>query len=458
MSKLVQLAALVTTMCLFSCSDDPTVADIADKMGNAEMEYGWEGSKDVEGLGMTLKRIRVWRSGDNSNSGGIYSLIDVYSVEIWYQLEQDKELAAITNTIDSTTATAQEEGDSPENAAELVQSEDEFRYYRYSILTGLRKTEDGYLYDPTTMPGTTYRINPVGGNMQADGLYKYTSNEADGLVNLKYPSSYVYNKPLNDDGSLTETTLQHVNEISESGWENTYSYANARGQIAQRGRWQQNTNFETKGKLGCRVNSLTDGNVDEETFKFADIPLGNVLRDNQGHRTTANVEDENVLGDDDELWFEWTETWYMTGFKINEGKVRIMRSRQAPIYVGRELPGVDAGDNAAKLSDINGFVKTCNDAAKEAGGTFQFVTLGSSVLTPTLTNHGSANTYCDSLKDLADFNSEDLTDMTFGGCAFDLSGTLLPGTFDGSNHSGPLTTATSGLNFNEMSAIVETQL
>lgn len=436
---------------LVGCGGDEGVtgSDVSGRVANASLVMEFVGTQEFTDLGFTLKKMRVWKSRANNEASGAIDKIDSFAVEMWYQLEQDKELAA-------KNAPASE-GDS---AALLEGEEDEFKYTRYQVMDKLRATDDGFIFPETSEPGVTVETIPtgLGDRLTEDGLFSYTRNETDGLINAKYPAHMIYNEVTGETGStITKKQIIKANEIADSGWENRYAYQLS-GSIDSRTRYEKNADFATKGKLGCLVKPVSDADVfEDKTFIFGEVELGDIIRDSSGAETSANVEDAETLGDDDELWVPWSESWYLTGLNWQTKTVRILRNRTAPFYMARELPGVDSGDDTGKPSSINTLVKSCNDAAKSTAGSWQFIGFNSFGTSATLTTQGSSNTFCQSLKDITKINEEALNNTDFG-CAGFNSGVILPGTFDGATHSGPLSSVGSSLDYQEMSGIVEVVL
>src|SRR5690349_4615915 len=62
-----------------------------DKVGNAGIVMYTETATKIADLGLTINKIRIWKSASNLEDSGVVSLVDTFNVEMWYTLDgEDK--------------------------------------------------------------------------------------------------------------------------------------------------------------------------------------------------------------------------------------------------------------------------------------------------------------------------------------------------------------------------------
>jgi len=390
--------------------------------GNGQLMYEFDGEKAVDGTDITIKKLRAWRSHDNTNHPGVVSLIDSYSIEVWFQLSGES---------------------SP----------------RYASLNRLLATEDGDLYIEGNAPGTvSYRTYST--RLTADGALSYTATKENGLISEEFAPGSLWSENTTTNGTTNRVyEVIKANEIKDGPWSAVKFRTLASGAtvLANRFRYEENANFSTKGKMGCVLKVQDEsGNIGAKTFTMGDVELGNVFQDKEGKLDYGTAEG---LGDDDKLMIPWTEYFFLTGANIEKGIFRFLRTRSAPFYAGRELPGVDTSDTSPKISGMESLIRSCNTAAARSGSTFYMISLSGNSYAPT-TTIGSANSYCNGMQTAVAANANQLRLDSFllTGCVFGGLSSVGDGTWNGSAHSGPVTEAGSGFTHVEQSAIVEVQL
>jgi len=321
--------------------------------GNGQLMYEFDGEKAVDGTDITIKKLRAWRSHDNTNHPGVVSLIDSYSIEVWFQLSGES---------------------SP----------------RYASLNRLLATEDGDLYIEGNAPGTvSYRTYST--RLTADGALSYTATKENGLISEEFAPGSLWSENTTTNGTTNRVyEVIKANEIKDGPWSAVKFRTLASGAtvLANRFRYEENANFSTKGKMGCVLKVQDEsGNIGAKTFTMGDVELGNVFQDKEGKLDYGTAEG---LGDDDKLMIPWTEYFCLTGANIEKGIFRFLRTRSAPFYAGRELPGVDTSDTSPKISGMESLIRSCNTAAARSGSTFYMISLSGNSYAPT-TTIGSAN-------------------------------------------------------------------
>lgn len=415
-----------------------------NKTGNAFTVLNFSGEKTVEELGITIRRLKVWKSKDNDDFAGTSTEIDNYNIEIWFDLEGDNE-KALENASDN-------EKENGSQSEEEKLNDD--KKYRYKLISNLRANENGNLYAAEAEPGTTFYMTPSVTPLTSEGILSYTVTEEDGLISEKFPAINVYSEVTGASGSeITIKELLKAHEVDDSSWSSVYKYS-MDAQIVSRVRYEQNEGFKTTEKLGCLIKNSKNGSLIEKTFLFDDVELGTLLQNSKDDLDSSSTPDLEKLGDDDELWIKWNEAWYITGLNLKSKSLRVMRSRYAPFYTARELPGVDSSDSKPSPSGFEALIKACN---KKAGtsGSFRLLHLSTSnFLTPTL-NAGSSNAYCSSLVN-ADSGSLNYSSATYDVCGFSITGAAA-GTFNGTAHSGPIASAGSAAMHVEMSEPTDVQ-
>jgi hypothetical protein len=432
---------LLAILGLCSCEKDPATKaaeTVEDKLGNANLIWSTTGPVEVKDLGMTIHASKLWQSRDNSQSSGLATVLDGYILELWFDLEKDNELAFVPTK-------------EKKSASEEDLIDDGKR--RYAAIGLMRRSADGFLYVTGGAPGTTTFAEPTVDPMTSDGLFSYTVTDKDGLIFQKFPAlaSWIENTgDVSDPTTVTELIQAH--EVEDSGWENAYRYDFSTNAIVSRVRYEENSEFKTKAKLGCLVKKVSGDRYAARSFLFDDVELGAVLQNSEDLYT--QTESESKLGDDDALWIKWTETYYLAGIDLNTRNMRIMRTRSAPYYTARELPGVDSSVTSPKVSGLESLVRSCNKAAG-VGGTFHLSYLSGSESSLEL-EIGAENDYCASLA-TASSATLDYQSSNYGACSFTIVGAQ-GGTWNGSEHSGPVTDAGGSISYQEYSPITDVSL
>lgn len=420
-------------------------------LGNSHPIWGFGGEKIVEELGITIFEMKLHRSSSNENSPGAASIIDQSYLEIWYKLDGDDDVV-FTSVNDEETNDAGEKIERTEEETAALHKDRR----RYAKMGGFKVDKLGNLYKEGSQPGSVSYDEAYAGNLHKEGAYEYRVTPKDGLVTNRMPNYVAYSETTGDAGeTITVRETIKAEDVPKSDWSNVYDYSFAATIIAGRTHYQSNTKGKVKAKLGCLLKTLDDTTTEAKTYKFGEVELGATLQDSKDKydATSVDADETDTLGSDDKLWIQWSENYYISGLNISSGKLRLVRHRSAPFYQNRELPGVDDDVDDPKLSGMDALVRACNTAAEE-NGTFQLLSLGTAA-TPDLTI-GTANAYCSTLDD-ADTDTLSTADTTYGACGFTVNG-VVAGTFDGSEHTGPISSAGGTVMHHEMSAPTEVQL
>lgn len=415
------------------CGDDGN--DLGSDLANASKVMEFNGDKVVDSLGMTIKKLKVWKTRDNSKASGVSSVVSIHTIEIWYTLMNDGVSFGVEK----------KEKDLEEN-----DKKDSQTALRYAQFSGLLSDDKGNLYFEQSEPGTVVYETPSGvsNSLTEDGLFAYTRESENGLVSEKFPPNTLFSRSIGN--KITREVIEAPN-IEGSPWGAIYKYSfGGSAQIGKRDYYESNEKLKVKGKAGCLYQTGTSGGLKKEDFYFADVELGNLIHHTKNRDVATSVSDDSTLGDDDVLWVKWNEYWYLTGVNYKTKTFRMIRLRVAPVYTGRELPGVDSSDDSPKLSSYDRFIRSCN-ARASANGQFRLLSFG--VSTPSLYdisftfNAGSAQSYCSSLKGTSAVDL-DTTDTSYG-CGFTIS-PVTAGTWDGTIHSGPVSAPAGTLAHVEM--------
>lgn len=409
------------------CGDKVTVKDAIDPpapKGNATEVFDATGAA-VDGQDITINRVRVLLSTDNADSPGVASIVDEYTLEVWATLSGEAKP-------------------------------------QYVKMVGLLADADGNLYPASNEPGKVVVNNTIGSSLTIipkDATTTYVVTATDAFVELDFPFYYELTDTTSANAGVDTTTTRtwlDPTTIASSPWAAIRNRGFSGTSSFTRKVLQENTGLATKGKVMC-ISKTADAtaNVAASAFSFGDVELGNILG-NAANVDAVGGATTDVSGDDNTLWISWNDLWYITGFNVTSKTIRTVRQRSAPFYQNRELPAVDTTDTEPKLSGIESLIRTCNATAAKTGGSFSLASLSNSTLTVS-----SSNNYCQDLVDKITVGPKTvaLNDTSFGGtCAW----TGLPvtsGNWNGTSHSGTVTSAGSGsILHREHSAIVATVL
>ena len=402
------------SLAVWSCGK----VEIKDAVGNASLVFDVSKENPLAEQGISLKRLRVWKSTPNAEAPGVAEVVDNYTVELW-------------GTLTGETAT------------------------RYQRFTGLLVSDTGDLYVTGFDPGTVVagtNLATLSGRLAADGAMSYTILGQDALITSDFPVLLNRTENTGAGASIVWTnTFTNVATLAASPWPFVRSRTIANGPLFSRTRYEENTGLAIKGKLGCLVKTPDAAStLAAPTFTFGDVELGRLIQDKTGVVTNPDAAARATIGDDDSLWIYWSENWYVTGINIKTKTVRIMQDRAADYYPARELPGIDQGDTSPKVSGIESLVRACNAAATRSGGTFQFLSLSAaaSATAPTVTL-GTAATYCANLTTQVtnDPTVIPLNNVIYtspaGACSTFTPG-VLAGDWSGTTHSGNQLTLSGG--------------
>jgi hypothetical protein len=409
----VTTAALVGAGLISSCGKEEKIKF----PGNADLLFELKEDRPIEGLDMTIKRIRAWRSAANNEKPGVVNLVDRYTIELWYVLAGEEE-------------------------------------ERYSSLNNFLADEDLNLHDETSNPGQKF-FHIASNRASSEEPFTYTVTKENGLIAEEFPATSSWEEVTTAEGVTTSTTqLVKAHDLTDAGWSKIRRRSVANGLITSRQRFVENTNYETKAKLACLVKTPNESSeLLPKSFLYGDVELGSTFQDKSGQYISGTPAG---LGDDDALLIPWTEYWLLTGGSFRDRKFRFIRVRGAPFFNGRELPGVDISDTKPKISGMENLIRTCNGAAARSGGYFSMVSLAGSPLAPIL-SIGTSSVFCSSMVSTLATNADSLRLDTFFPCVFTGLGNTAAGTWNGTAHGGPVTSAGSNLNHIEQTEIKEIQ-
>lgn len=429
---------------LFSHSCDKTTVNEA--AGNGEVYFDVVADKEVAGQDIVLNHFRVMKSTANSGAPGAANIRDYFYVDIWATLSGEKKP-------------------------------------RIAKLGPFVADADGNLYQEDAEPGSLDYNADLAAAVGTDITYEVTAK--DGLISKEYDVVAETQSTVSESGART-TTKKSLLKVSEQdgAFLNVRARSYSSAAAFSRTRYQDNSDFSLKGKLGCfnlTTTAAGDTSYDAKATWF-DVELGALLGDKDGTTLSSKTATDDSSASDQILWVKWSENWYVTGLNVNTHVVRMVRERSAPFYLNRELPKrviTTAAGGAPSPSGIEKMIRACSNAVEVTTGSKVFHLAGLLVGSDTSTTYSkffrsigsdAGTPHCAATKTVADTvaltTGYTAGTTVFAGCT-GLNGTSIGlsiqgGTWNGTKSASTVATVSSGsvsggtLVGIEHSAIVET--
>ncbi|MCX6119166.1 MAG: hypothetical protein NT027_16635 [Proteobacteria bacterium] len=430
----LDLLKILSVLTILSSCQKTVVNEAA---GNSQTILDASDKKEVTGQDLTINRIRIVRASPSDSAPGVASIRDLFYVDVW-------------GTLSGETLS------------------------RKSTIGPFQADPDGNLYAEGAEPGTILYNSSIAAAVGTD--ISYTITAKDGLIVTEWDKVVEQTTTLSDTAatSTVKNTLVSVSS-QDATFTNIRARTYATSALFTRNRYQDNSDFSLKGKLGC-FNKTTAASGDTsyaEKPTFYDVELGATLSDTDGVISTTKAASGDASASDQILRVLWKENWYVTGVNINTRTIRIVRERSAPFYMNRELPKRTIAVSASGASAISGMetmIRSCSNAVETTTGSMTFQTAGFTVSSgaTTYTNfnrlNGTGASHCAGTKSVA--TTVALTTAfsggatVFAGCGGLTNSTfglvVGAGTWNGTYSASTISSVTSGtFTFLDHSAIVD---
>ena len=285
-------------------------------------------------VGITLKRLRVWKSSPADRAPGAIPFVERHVAELWFTLQGE----TIT------------------------------RYARLGDDAGLEVDAAGNLFLPDYPVGRVVSSTEMALSSVRDEPQSYTVVAKDAFLTWNGPIVIEKASDTVVEGgvSVSKDIRYNLSDIAEKPWGDYRLYGTELPPIAQRTRLEDNSKFTLKGKLGCITRTQdASGNTEAPVYLWEDVELGSYIANPGGVLTTpggsarpAAFEDKDA--DDDALMVLWNEIWRPTGLNIKTKTLRFVRIATTNMYTGRELPQVDRSNNLDQVSGFEKLLMKCN--------------------------------------------------------------------------------------------------